>query len=162
MPTIDVNGFTMYYEARGEGAPLLLLHGGTGVGADWRHVFPADPDGYRVVVPDLRGHGRSTNPSRQFTFRQSARDVAALLDHLGLARVKAIAMSMGAKTLLHLATADRDRVEAMVLVSATPYFPPQVRAAMAQFDADRCRRRSGLRCARATSTATIRFARCGR
>ena len=137
MPTIDVNGFTMYYEARGEGEPLLLLHGGTGVGADWRHVFPADPDGYRVVVPDLRGHGRSTNPSRQFTFRQSARDVAALLDHLGLARVKAIGMSMGAKTLLHLATADRDRVEAMVLVSATPYFPPQVRAAMAQFDADR-------------------------
>jgi len=137
MPTIDVNGFTMYYEARGEGEPLLLLHGGTGVGADWRHVFPADPDGYRVVVPDLRGHGRSTNPSRQFTFRQSARDVAALLDHLGLARVKAIGMSMGAKTLLQLATADRDRVEAMVLVSATPYFPPQVRAAMAQFDADR-------------------------
>ena len=137
MPTVDVNGFTMYYEARGEGEPLLLLHGGTGVGADWRHVFPADPDGYRVVVPDLRGHGRSTNPSRQFTFRQSARDVAALLDHLGLARVKAIGMSMGAKTLLQLATADRDRVEAMVLVSATPYFPPQVRAAMAQFDADR-------------------------
>jgi len=137
MPTIDVNGFTMYYEARGEGEPLLLLHGGTGVGADWRHVFPADPDGYRVVVPDLRGHGRSTNPSRQFTFRQAARDVAALLDHLGLARVKAIGMSMGAKTLLHLATADRDCVEAMVLVSATPYFPPQVRAAMAQFDADR-------------------------
>src|SRR5438067_1925636 len=131
MPTIDVNGFTMYYEARGEGAPLLLLHGGTGVGADWRHVFPADPDGYRVVVPDLRGHGRSTNPSRQFTFRQSARDVAALLDHLGLARVKAIGMSMGAKTLLHLATADRDRVEAMVLVSATPYFPPPVLATIA-------------------------------
>jgi len=137
MPTIDVNGFTMYYEARGEGEPLVLLHGGTGVGADWRHVFSVDPPGYRVVVPDLRGHGRSTNPSRQFTVRQSARDVAALLDHLGLGRVKAIGMSMGAKTLLHLATADRERVEAMVLVSAAPYFPAQVRAAMAQFDADR-------------------------
>jgi pimeloyl-ACP methyl ester carboxylesterase len=137
MATIDVNGFTMYYEVRGDGEPLLLLHGGTGIGADWRLVFPDDPPGYRVVVPDLRGHGRSTNPSRQFTFRQSARDVGALLDHLGLARVKAIGVSMGAKTLLHLATADTDRVEAMVLVSATPYFPPQVRAAMAQFDADR-------------------------
>ena len=136
MPHVDVNGFAMYFEVRGEGEPLLLLHGGTGIGADWRHVFPADPDGYQVVVPDLRGHGRSTNPSKQFTFRQCARDVAALLDHLGLARVKAIGMSMGAKTLLHLATAERDRLDAMVLVSATPYFPAQARAAMARFDAD--------------------------
>src|SRR5262249_31793989 len=40
MPTIDVNGFTMYYEARGEGEPLLLLHGGSGVGGDWAHIFP--------------------------------------------------------------------------------------------------------------------------
>jgi len=136
MPTVDVNGFTMYYEVRGDGEPLLLLHGGTGIGADWTHVFPTDPPGFRVVVPDLRGHGRSTNPSQQFTFRQCARDVGALLDHLGLARVKAIGMSMGAKALLHVATAERDRVEAMVLVSATPYFPAEVRAAMARFDAD--------------------------
>jgi len=136
MPHVDANGFAMYFEVRGEGEPLLLLHGGTGIGADWRHVFPADPHGYQVVVPDLRGHGRSTNPSKQFTFRQCARDVAALLDHLGLARVKAIGMSMGAKTLLHLATAERDRIHAMVLVSATPYFPAQARAAMARFDAD--------------------------
>jgi len=135
MATVDVNGFTMYYQVRGEGEPLLLLHGGTGIGADWRHVFPTDPDGYRLIVPDLRGHGRSTNPSREFTFRQCARDVLALLDHLALPRVKAIGMSMGAKTLLHVATADRDRVEAMVLVSATPYFPAAARAAMARFDA---------------------------
>jgi pimeloyl-ACP methyl ester carboxylesterase len=134
MATADINGFEMYYEDRGDGEPLLLLHGGTGIGADWRHVFPADPDGYRVVVPDLRGHGRSTNPSKAFTFRQCARDVLSLLDHLALPRVKAIGMSMGAKTLLHVATEQPARVDAMVLVSATPYFPPPVRAAMAQFD----------------------------
>jgi pimeloyl-ACP methyl ester carboxylesterase len=137
MPTVEINGFAMYYDVRGDGEPLLLLHGGTGIGADWAHVFPADPPGYRVVVPDLRGHGRSTNPSKRFTFKQCARDVGALADHLGLARVKAIGVSMGAKTLLHLATEQHDRVEAMVLVSATPYFPAQVRTAMAQFDADR-------------------------
>ena len=137
MPTVEINGFTMYNDVRGDGEPLLLLHGGTGIGADWAHVFPADPPGYRVVAPDLRGHGRSTNPSKHFTFKQCARDVGALADHLGLARVKAIGVSMGAKTLLHLATEQRDRVEAMVLVSATPYFPAQVRTAMAQFDADR-------------------------
>ena len=136
MPTIDVNGFSMYYEARGAGQPLLLLHGGTGIGADWTHVFPNDPPGYRVVVPDLRGHGRSTNPSRRFTFRQCARDVAALLDALQIDQVNAIGMSMGAKTLLHLASEQPDRVSAMVLVSATPYFPQQMRAIAATFDAD--------------------------
>src|SRR5262249_2382817 len=137
MPTIDVNGFSMYYEARGEGEPLLLLHGGTGIGADWAHVFPTDPPHYRLVVPDLRGHGRSTNPSRQFTSRQCARDVVSLLDVLQIDRVKAIGMSMGAKTLLHVATRHVDRVSAMVLVSATPYFPAQMRAIAATFDADK-------------------------
>jgi pimeloyl-ACP methyl ester carboxylesterase len=134
---IDVNGFSMFYEDRGSGQPLLLLHGGTGIGGDWNLVFTGgDPDGFRVIVPDLRGHGRSTNPSRTFTFRQAAADVLALLGRLGLARVKAIGLSMGAKTLLHMATQQPDRIDAMVLVSATPYFPAPARAAMAQLSVD--------------------------
>lgn len=133
MAIAEIHGFQMHYEERGEGEPLLLLHGFTGSGADWVHVFPSGlPDGFRSIVVDLRGHGRSTNPSRAFTFRQSARDVLALLDRLGIDRCKAIGMSAGAKTLLHVATGQRDRVDAMVLVSATPYFPAQVRVAMAQ------------------------------
>ena len=131
--TIEVNGFQLYYEERGTGEPLLLLHGGTGSGADWQHVFTSgDPASCRVIVPDLRGHGRSTNPSKAFTFRQVAADMLALLDRLGIQRVKAIGLSAGAKTLLHMATQQPGRVDAMVLVSATPYFPAQVRAAMAQ------------------------------
>ena len=118
---------------------MLLLHGGMGIGADWLHVFPEDPDGYRVIVPDLRGHGRSTNPSGAFTFRQCAQDVLALLDHLGVPSAKAIGMSMGAKTLLHVATARPSVVSAMVLVSATPYFPPSLRTAAAQFTQDALR-----------------------
>jgi pimeloyl-ACP methyl ester carboxylesterase len=134
---IDVNGLQLFYEDRGKGEPLLLLHGGTGIGADWAHVFAAgDPAGFRVIVPDLRGHGRSTNPFGTFTFREAARDVVALLDRLDLPRVKAIGLSMGAKTLLHMATQQRERIDAMVLVSATPYFPAQARAAMAQLSAD--------------------------
>ena len=134
---IDVNGFQLYYEARGDGEPLLLLHGGTGIGADWTLVFTGgDPAGFRVIVPDLRGLGRSTNPSRAFTFRQAAQDMFALLDRVGIRRVKAIGLSMGAKTLLHMATQQPDRIDAMVLVSATPYFPAQARAAMAQLSVD--------------------------
>ena len=134
---IDVDDFQMYLEEHGRGEPLLLLHGGTGIGADWNLVFgPDGPAGYRVIVPDLRGHGRSTNPSRTFTFRQAADDVLAMLDALGINRVKAIGLSMGAKTLLHLTTRQPSRVEAMVLVSATPYFPAPARAAMAQVSLD--------------------------
>ena len=142
MPTIDVNGLDLYYEDRGEGEPLLLLHGGTGIGRDWQHVFTSgDPAGYRLIVPDLRGHGRSTNPSGRFTFREIATDIVRLLDHLGVRHVKAIGMSAGAKTLLHVATQRPDLVDAMVLVSATPYFPVQARAAMAQLSSSLSTRR---------------------
>jgi pimeloyl-ACP methyl ester carboxylesterase len=134
---IDVNGFQLHFDARGDGVPLLLLHGGTGIGADWHHVFTdGDPAGLRVITPDARGHGRSTNPSRAFTFRQAAQDAFALLDHLGIQRAHAIGLSMGAKTLLHMATQQPGRIDAMVLVSATPYFPAQARAAMAQLSVD--------------------------
>src|SRR5439155_4928238 len=128
--------FNLFYDARGDGEPLLLLHGGMGIGVDWLRVFATDPHGYQLIVPDLRGDVRSTNPSRQFTFRQFALDAHALLDRLGIARVKAIGISAGAKTLLHMATQQPDRIEAMVLASATPQFPPQVRPMMAQMTAD--------------------------
>jgi pimeloyl-ACP methyl ester carboxylesterase len=58
--------------------------------------------------------------------------VAALLDELGIPRAKAIGMSLGGNTLLHLTTRQRDRIEAMVLVSATMYYPAQARAIMRQ------------------------------
>jgi pimeloyl-ACP methyl ester carboxylesterase len=134
---IDVNGCQLYFETRGDGEPLLLLHGGTGIGADWQHVFTAgDPPGFRLIVPDLRGHGRSTNPSGTFTFRQVALDIFALLDALSVDTVNAIGMSAGAKTLLHMSTQQPDRLRSMVLVSATPRFPDQARAAMAQLSTD--------------------------
>ena len=134
--TVPVNGMEMYCETYGEGEPLVLLHGFNGIGEHWKLVFPEMPRGYHVVAPDLRGHGRSTNPSRAFTFRQSAKDVLALLDALHIERCKAIGMSAGAKTLLHVATQQPTRVEAMVLVSAAPYFPQQARTAMAQISVD--------------------------
>ena len=110
--------------------PLLLLHGFTGSGNDWQHVFSQPPGGYRVIAPDLRGHGRSTNPSGSFTFREVAQDILALLDHLAIDRVKAIGMSAGANTLLHMATQQPARIDAMIHVSGTPRFPDQARDMM--------------------------------
>src|SRR5262249_53696320 len=130
--TVSVNGMELFFRLTGEGEPLMLLHGFSGCGDDWQYTFKTPLTGYRVIAPDLRGHGRSTNPSRQFTFRQSALDMFALLDALQIDRCKAIRLTGGAKTLLHMATQQPSRLEAMVLVSATPYFPEQARAAMRQ------------------------------
>ncbi len=129
----DINGCQISYDARGDGDPLLLLHGGMGAGADWTYVFPTGPIGFRAIVPDMRGHGGSTNPSGAFTFRQAALDVFALLDHLGVDKVKAIGLSGGGITMLHMATLQPARVDSMIVVSAPPYFPAQARAIQAAF-----------------------------
>ncbi|AGC43422.1 alpha/beta fold family hydrolase [Myxococcus stipitatus DSM 14675] len=130
-----LDGLRMSYTLRGEGPLLVLLHGFTGAGADWAHVFDLDALGreYRLLIPDLRGHGRSDNPSEGFTMRQCAEDVLALLDVLEVQTCRAIGMSLGGNTLLHAATRAPERIERMVLVSSTPYYPAQARRIMATF-----------------------------
>ncbi len=128
--SIHVNGVELFVRDSGSGEPLLLLHGFTGSGDDWQHVFAEPLAGYRQIAPDLRGHGRSTNPSGQFTFADTARDIFALLDELGIDRVSAIGMSAGANTLLHMATQQPSRIDALIHVSGTPRFPDQARAIM--------------------------------
>lgn len=128
--TVVVNGMEMYYESSGNGEPLVLLHGFNGSGVVWSRFVPELAQKYRVIVPDLRGHGRSSNPSRQFTHRQSALDVYALLDSLGIRQFRAMGISTGGMTLLHMATQQPSRVDAMVLIGATIYFPEQARAIM--------------------------------
>ncbi len=127
---LTVNDMEMYFETVGEGEPLLLLHGFTGIGSDWDLVFEEPPQGFRCILPDLRGHGRSTNRLPGYSFRQSALDMFALLDSLGIERFKAAGVSGGGQTLLHMATQQPSRVAAMVLVSTAPYFPEQARSMM--------------------------------
>jgi len=128
-----VEGMEMYCALHGEGPPLVLLHGFTGSSADWQPMLAGLGAGAQAIVPDLRGHGRSTNPSGAFTFRQCARDVLALLDRLGVERFRAVGLSGGGNTLLHVATAAPARVESMVLVSATTHYGPEARAFMSAF-----------------------------
>ena len=129
----EVHGIQLHWEETGEGEPLLWLHGGMGVGADWKYIFEDPPEGYRLIAPDLRGHGATANPSGAFTFRQCALDVLALVRHLGIPRIKAIGLSGGGITLLHAATLQPSAVESMVVISAPPYFPPEARVTMRQF-----------------------------
>ena len=130
---VALNGIEMYYESEGSGEPLLLLHGGTGCQEHWNHAggdqFARE---YMLIKPDARGHGRSSNPGKIITHRQCALDTIALLDHLRIERCRAIGISMGGNILLHVATTQADRIQAMVLVSAVMHFPEQARTIMAQ------------------------------
>ena len=125
-----MDGADLFVREGGHGHPVLLLHGMSGTGDDWRQLFDLDllAESFRVVVPDARGHGRSTDPGAEFTFGRCARDVLAILDALEIGQAHALGLSLGAKTLLHVATAASDRITAMVLVSATPRFPEATRA----------------------------------
>ena len=128
---VELNGITLHYEERGTGEPLLLLHGFGMCGkGDWGAIADELAKNYRVILPDLRGHGWSTNPSGNFTMRQSAEDIRALLDRLGLKHVRAMGISAGGMTLLHLATKYPDRLSAMAVIGATTHFPEQARALM--------------------------------
>lgn len=124
----EINGFRMHYEIfGGSGEPVLWLHGWSGSGEDWRYIFNDVPAGFQIVGPDIRGNGASSGFDGTHTFRQSARDMFGLLDHLGIQRIKAIGLSGGGITLLHMATQQPERIEAMVIISAPPYFPTQAR-----------------------------------
>ena len=127
------NGFDLYYETHGSGTPLLLLHGFSGSCAGLASMFSPFLDTHQLIVPDLRGHGRSTNPSKKFTFKQAATDIFSLLQNLNIDACHAVGFSGGGCTLLHMATQKPDSIRSMALVSATTHFLEQTRELMRQF-----------------------------
>ena len=83
---------------------------------------------YQLILPDLRGHGRSNNPSGKFTHRQAALDVLALLDAMNIKKCRGMGVSSGSHVLLHMATQQPDRVEAAVFAGGASYLPAEARA----------------------------------
>lgn len=133
MPQTSLAGVDVYFETHGTGDPLLLLHGFGGCSQDWSPLTADWSTQFQLIIPDLRGHGRSSNPAKFFRHQDAATDMLALLDHLKIDKFKGLGVSGGGNVLLHLATRHPDRVQAMVLVSATSYFPAQARAIMRQY-----------------------------
>lgn len=128
-----LNGVQTYFEVHGTGQPLLLLHGFSGSSQDWKTSTTGPLADFQLIMPDLRGHGRSGILSQPFRHQDAATDVLALLDHLGIKGCKGLGISGGGNVLLHMAARQPERVKAMVLVSATPYFPAQARQIMRQY-----------------------------
>ena len=113
---------TLWYEDSGAGMPLVFLHGWCMSSAVWGAQFRGCQDSFRVIAPDLRGHGRSRAVSAGLDFESFASDLVDLLRQLDLSRVILVGWSMGAQVALQAYRDLSDRLAGLVLVSATPCF----------------------------------------
>jgi pimeloyl-ACP methyl ester carboxylesterase len=126
----------MYYETVGTGEPLLLVHGWSGNADYFEPLLDELSSHYRLIIPELRGHGRSTNPAGTFTIEQTASDVSALLGHLDLTGVRALGASAGGLTLLRMAMENPSALDMMILVGVGTHYPVACKASLAASDAD--------------------------
>jgi pimeloyl-ACP methyl ester carboxylesterase len=113
-----INGIRLAYEEYGRGNPLalLLIHGFPLDGRMWRGQIAALSEVAHVIVPDLRGHGRSEVPPGPYTMEQHADDMAALLDHVGVERAVIGGLSMGGYVVFAFWRRYRTRVRGLTLL----------------------------------------------
>jgi pimeloyl-ACP methyl ester carboxylesterase len=104
---VETEGARIWFATFGRGQAVVLLHGGLGNAGNWGYQVPAlVRAGYRVVVIDTRGHGRSTWDGRPLGYVQLASDVAAVLRAVGVDRARLVGWSDGAVVALLLVAAD--------------------------------------------------------
>ena len=114
----DVNGVHLYYERRGTGRPLILLHGGLGSGEMFAPILPILAQHHEVILPDLQGHGRTADIDRPLDHRLMADDIAALIDQLGLDKPDLVGYSLGGGVAFFTAVKHPDKISKLVLISA--------------------------------------------
>ncbi|HRN68583.1 MAG TPA: alpha/beta hydrolase [Promineifilum sp.] len=123
--TAELNATTFHYEMAGIGPPVVLIHAGIADSRMWEGQFAPLSRWFRVVRYDMRGFGLT--PPAEGVFSHTG-DLAALLRHLGIARVSLVGCSMGSKTALDFALAYPEQVDRLVLtspaVSGLPYDGP--------------------------------------
>jgi len=94
---VENDGARIWYASYGAGPPVILLHGGLGHSGNWGYQVSAlVGSGYRVVLIDSRGHGRSTRDSRPYTYELMASDVLVVMDTLSLEKSAVVGWSDGA------------------------------------------------------------------
>jgi len=126
-----VGDIRMHYAVYGEGAPVLLIHGGLGHGDVWGFQIPALAEGHQVIVADSRGHGRSTRSAKPFGYQLMADDYLALLDHLGIDQVALVGWSDGGIIGLDIAIRHPERLSRLFAFAAN-YTPEGVKASVAE------------------------------
>ena len=116
-----VNGLKMYYEIHGSGEPVVLLHGAFMAISNnfhWTEWIGELSKTRKVIAIEMQGHGRTADTGRDFTYDNLADDVAALLDHLKIARADLIGYSLGGGVALDCAIRHPDKVRNVVSISA--------------------------------------------
>lgn len=120
MPRVPINGFEMYYEEQGAGAPVIFEHGYTGSHDSWKGVIERLKGRYRCIAADMRGAGDSSHPDGGYEIAQYAADVVALAGHLGLDRFTFVGHSMGGGVGMWLGLEHAARLDKLVLVAPVP------------------------------------------
>jgi pimeloyl-ACP methyl ester carboxylesterase len=115
---VMVDGVNYYYEIRGEGDPLLLLHGGLGSIDMFAPVMPILAEDRQVIAVDLQGHGRTTLGDRPIDLKAIGDDLATLLKQIGYDHVDVLGYSFGGGAGFRLAVQHPEMVRRLALVSA--------------------------------------------
>ena len=122
MSLVQVNGIEFHVEDRGNGAPVVLLHGFTGSSASWFSISDELAWRHRVIALDLIGHGASyvSSDPKRYAFDRALDDLAEVSNQLGAARATWLGYSMGGRLALGFALRHPNRVSSLILESATP------------------------------------------
>jgi pimeloyl-ACP methyl ester carboxylesterase len=115
---IEINGVNYYYEIRGKGEPLLLLHGGLGLIEMFGPVLPALANAREVIGVDLQGHGRTALGERPMSTEALGDDMAALVKALGYSQVDVLGYSFGGMVAFRMAAQRPESVRRLVIASA--------------------------------------------
>lgn len=115
---VRANGINIHYEEFGSGAPLILLHGGSGTLDEWRPVIPAFEPHFHILAMDSRGHGGTDNQLGKLSYRMMADDVAEFSRALELPRPLVCGYSDGGQIALELAMHHPGLARALVVGAA--------------------------------------------
>lgn len=123
MPTANVNGVQLFYELNGKvEVPLVLVHGAWVSHHTWDRVAPRLAESFRVLTYDRRGHSQSERPAGQGSVDEDVADLAALIEHLGIAPVWVVGSSAGATITLRLAGERPDLLRGIIGHEPAPLF----------------------------------------
>jgi pimeloyl-ACP methyl ester carboxylesterase len=127
-----VDGVDLHYELAGEGPTIVLTHGIGGSGADFAPIVPGLAQRYRVLTWDVRGFGTSARPAEGYSIAGFARDLAGLLDQLGIEQAVIGATSMGGTITQRFILDFPERTAAAVILSTSSEVNARARDAWLQ------------------------------
>lgn len=108
--------YVHYLDWRSDGEPLLALHGLASSGHWYRRVAPFLSDRYRIIAPDQRGHGATTQAPGGYDWQTLAEDAVRLMDHFRISRAPVLGHSWGGHVASNLAMRFPDRVSRVVMI----------------------------------------------